>query len=299
MDTVRRVAQEFSVKFDGEALAQNTMDVRALAPALLALGDAVQAVHRVLGEADDGQPAPALQIQATRGGSFDVGLLIDTLDSAPANAAANLAGYGAALWAVALGAMKVIKRFGRSEPPTPESRDGELVYKDPEGHVLIVPAGTDAVVRNGQFRAAISGFTRPLEEDGIDSITIDDGAPADHLEILREDRPHFAVQPAEELLDESTREARVHVETVQFRPEKGRKWRFSEESETFTATVEDLRFLREVRSGDRPVGEQDTLVVQMRETTYRRPAGGVRTDRAIVRVVDHRRAPIQDEFDFD
>jgi hypothetical protein len=41
-------SSEFSVVYDGEALAENLMDVRDLAPALLALGEAFEIANGVL-----------------------------------------------------------------------------------------------------------------------------------------------------------------------------------------------------------------------------------------------------------
>jgi len=72
--TAREV--EFSVSYDGDALTQNTMDVRDLAPALLALG---QSFERVNSLSNGDRASVSLRIRATKPGSFEVVLFLQQL----------------------------------------------------------------------------------------------------------------------------------------------------------------------------------------------------------------------------
>ena len=68
---------EFAIAYDGPALANHTMDVQALGPALLAIGDMCREAHRVI-NGDDGAEVK-VHVKATSEGCFDIVLeLIQT-----------------------------------------------------------------------------------------------------------------------------------------------------------------------------------------------------------------------------
>ncbi|WP_139812276.1 hypothetical protein [Prescottella equi] len=299
------MAEEFSVKFDGDALENHTMDVRTLAPSLLALGDAFQAANDALLISGPGvDEVPALQIRATRQGSFDIDLVIGALSSTTSAAAANGLGIasvtGSFLFGLVKATLKLIQwRAGRVISET-AFNDRMITYVDTNGHRLEVPVGVDVLIDNGPFRAAISNFTQPLEVDGIDEVSFSDRSEGERsLVIAESDRESFRYQSQATVLDRSTRVATVKVETVQLSSDRDRKWRFSEGGETFTAAMKDSRFLLAVRSGRTPVGADDVLKVRMEEVVIKRPTGGVRVERTVEEVIKHDRALIQGELDYD
>lgn len=65
---------EFWVKYDGEAVDSGTIDVRDLAPSLIALSDLFRAASR---EVYAEHELPGLRISARRRGSFEVQLLME------------------------------------------------------------------------------------------------------------------------------------------------------------------------------------------------------------------------------
>jgi hypothetical protein len=67
---------EFSVSYDGDALAQNTMDVRDLAPALLALGQSFERANSLF---NGDRASVSLRIRANKPGSFEVVLFLQQL----------------------------------------------------------------------------------------------------------------------------------------------------------------------------------------------------------------------------
>jgi hypothetical protein len=79
--------QSFSLKYDGEALAEHTIDVNDLAPALLALSDVIQESNRLANK--DGASV-SIRVKATDAGSFEV--FIQTVHTVYANTRGLLAG---------------------------------------------------------------------------------------------------------------------------------------------------------------------------------------------------------------
>src|SRR5690348_15732507 len=89
----------FTLQYEGQAVDAGRMDVRQLAPALIAAADAVRQAHLLL---EVPGPVPQVEVRAVRAGSFIVDLLVadpniarqvlDVLLSKQSTAAANLSG---------------------------------------------------------------------------------------------------------------------------------------------------------------------------------------------------------------
>ena len=74
MTTTTDRQTEFAVSFEGPAFVGHTMEVRDLAPALLALG---QAFDRANGVLNGDRASVSLSIRATRPGSFELVLFLE------------------------------------------------------------------------------------------------------------------------------------------------------------------------------------------------------------------------------
>ncbi len=71
----------------------------------------------------------------------------------------------------------------------------------------------------------------------------------------------------------------------------GNKWRFSDGATSFAAAIEDTAFLARVNDGER-FGKGDVLNVEMR-ITQTRTASKITTERAVLRVIEHKAASRQ------
>ena len=67
---------EFSVSYDGDALTEGAMDVRDLAPALIALGQSFERANALL---NGDKASVSLRIRATQPGSFEIVLILQQL----------------------------------------------------------------------------------------------------------------------------------------------------------------------------------------------------------------------------
>ena len=79
--------ESFSLKYDGAAFAEHTIDINDLAPALLALSDVIQEANSI---ANKDNSTVAIKVKATDAGSFEI--VIHTVQEVSTNAVGMLAG---------------------------------------------------------------------------------------------------------------------------------------------------------------------------------------------------------------
>ena len=173
----------FEVKYEGEALRDGRMAVRDLAPALLALGQLFTEASQLL--YPENEPV-ALEIEATREGSFEVELILhgagaawDQLSAHPMTSAASLIVFKEAI----IGDSADLSLFGlikwlkgklitdQKDGPEP----GEVTLKLEDGSEITVKAEVVALARDPQIRKKAREVVQPLRREGVDKFEIRSG----------------------------------------------------------------------------------------------------------------------------
>lgn len=311
-------SSQFRVAFEGEAFDDGEMDVRDLAPALLALGDVIQAANRAL----NGDRADAsLKVRATNHGSFEALLSVDvsllsslgslldlTADSRRAVAAETLLnliiGGSIVLSTTAgltyAGLLKVLKVIRRDRPDSMEVRpDGAtiIIHNHTE---LVVDPRTLVLLDDIPTRAAVEKFGEAaLRIPGVEAVKLEEVEPSGDQPVsgVRLGRDDVAAlhmpspAPVEPTVEITEREVLLKIVTLAFRG--GYVWRFSDGGEKpFTAEVEDAAFLNEVTAGKLSLSANDALRCLIREEQVLDSAG-LRKDTKVIRVLEHIPGPRQ------
>jgi hypothetical protein len=278
-----RVAESLTLTYDGPGLANGTMPVRDLAPALLAFADAIQEAHRAV---DPRAQLPAVQVSAIRQGSFAIDLLVseqsllgqvrDLFAGDDATAAANAAEIVSAAVVGTLSAFKVVKRLrGRKISRTEEVRPGWVRITFDDGVTLEVPGTSYELVQWLPFRQSVHDVVAPLETEDVDSLVITH--EEEELSVGADEAAAFEVPDVrQELVVDSTRTAAVRIMNLGFA--EGNKWRVSDGDQAIWVTIADKAFI------DR--------VLQLRTRQYN-TADGLHNDHMITRVHEHIPAPRQ------
>lgn len=277
-----------AVKYEGSALDGGEISVRALAPALLALGDlfteASLQVH------PDREPA-SLNIRATAEGSFVIDLAVHAPDAwdqvrtlltgksviALSELKDLLFGTGGLLWVIIKAKNRYVEKKEFLEP-------GMVRITFPDGTTLEAKADAVALYETDAARQSAAEVVAPLKVDGISQVVFgaNDNAP---LAVSKRDLPAFERDETKVVLGTHDEEIFVTVATVSFAT--GYKWRFTESDRDipYTASIEDPAFRARIDAGE-PFRKDDILKVQMHNVQTRQ-GNKLQTERTVVRVLEH------------
>lgn len=276
--------ETFNLVYEGPAVDTGSMDVRQLAPALLALGELYQEAQRLL--YPDERPL-ALEVRATTEGSFDVHLVltqslwqqaVSLFSGDDATAIGNLLAFGTALGGLLI-ALHRKRSKSRAQMP-----DGMIRITFDDGTVLEVPAEVLTLAESMTVRKAYAEVVAPLNVEGIDAVRFTSQRTTD-LVITKQDVRAFDLPPTgDELLSDSVRSEVLSISSVAFTD--GNKWRLTDGERTFFAAVNDTSFLDRVASDEVRFAKHDLLRVDLRVQQWRTD-GGLRTEYTVEHVADH------------
>lgn len=293
----------FSIKYDGPALAAHQMDVRELAPALMAfsalLEEASKAAYPESNEV-------RVQVKGNfKGGSFGVDFIalqsigqqiVSMLGGPGATAAANLSGILSGLGLIGTGAGGLIALIkwlsGRKPTAIIKTGDTEIfeVRTSEEVESFEVDLITGRLFRSRVVKQSLARVLKPLERDGIDVFASGVDGVTQNV-VTKEDLPAFvqAADDAQVVSDVITDGVLLQLESVVFKD--GNKWRLNDGSTVFFASINDKAFLARVELGEERFGKGDILVVSLRRVQSITDAG-LKTELSVERVLEHR-APLQ------
>lgn len=293
----------FTLIFDGEAVQNGEIDVRDLAPPLLAIGDMIQHANRLI----NGEKASvSVKVKATQKGSFEVDLnLIQSLadmaktffDYAEANtnsiAAANdlvdlifkVTGVG-----VGGGGLLALIKWLKGRKPDQIIPNGGEVHVHVGDNVFITDERTIRLAEDKAIREQAKKAVSTLGANGINKLSVRRDQ-AELLELTQEDVQSFAIPETEdEELSDETRRMTLQIISLSFKEDN--KWRVTDGGDQFSASIADDRFLQRVSSDEIAFSKHDYLVCEVREQQFMTEAG-LKKERTILKVIEHKPSPKQ------
>lgn len=293
--------ERLHVVYDGPALQEHRMDVRDLAPALVAFADLFTAANKEI----NGDAAEVrVQVNASfKAGSFGIDLIAsqhllsqikDIFSGNGATAIANgwtimqIVGItGTGLAGGLIGLLRLLK--GRRPVKIEQKGDVATVWIS-STETIEVEHDVIRLYRNGIVRTSLEKVVSPLERDGITDfgVLVNDAIVLD----LHDDEVasfNAATSDAEaEIVSDTTTRKLLLIESLTFKD--GNKWRVHDGTATFHASIADKAFLGKIDAGEQ-FGKGDVLVVDLRQVQSIVNAKLV-SESAIVKVWEHRQ-PLQ------
>ncbi|WP_156629632.1 hypothetical protein [Methylobacterium sp. Leaf85] len=288
---------QFTIAYDGEALRDGTMDVRALAPALLAVGQLIDAANSALNGKDTNI---AVKVRATHPGCFNIDLdiiqtvarqIVGFLKGDEATAASNLLALLGGASGGATGLFLLIKKLRGQKPEKVERLDADTVRITHGSTTLIVPLKVMQLYQDLAVRdAAEKVVYEPLLSEGIDTFIAFKGH-ADPF-IINDEEAFVFKKPEDEehvLLDDVRRSA-FSIVALAFKHDN--KWRLYDGNSQISATINDLEFLSKVNNNEVSFSKGDVLICDVR-VRQMQSADTLRTEYTVEKVVDHKPAARQ------
>jgi len=295
----------FHIKYDGQALANNEMNVKDLAPALLAVGELLEEANDLLNER---KTKINVNIKATEEGSVDIVLSViqdfwnqsvSLFDSDDVNAIVNakelleivlLGGSGAGL----LGLLKWLKN--RPIKSVTKLDTGDLKIELSDGDIKISNEKEIKLFQMISIRKKIEAFIRtPLLKKGIESVTFSKDKEREE-KIIKEEIDYFTTpEIAEEVINEQEIETNLTMINVSFQ-EDG-KWKFSDGANAFFAEIGDKEFVEKVQKNQTVFAKDDILKVILGVKQFILD-GNMKAEYTVKKVINHRSVAIQIKLPF-
>ncbi len=293
---------QFKISYDGPALANHEMEVRDLAPALLAIGELLEEANRAL---NGDQVKIRVNIKAPSEGSVQVVFSIfqdwlnqtkSLLNGDGVNAFINATEILTLLGVSGGGVINILKWL--------KNRPVKSVTKVEVDNFKIETEDGDIKIVNEQelklfsilsirkkFEAIIQ---KPLEREGVDKVIFRYGE--EMQEVSKDEIVYFSA-PAlgEEIIDEKEYSENLQIVTVSFAEDA--KWKFFDGSTAFFAEILDKDFLEKIQKNEKFFAKDDILNVQLKRIQSI-SNGVIKNSYTIIKVLNHRSAAIQIKLPF-
>lgn len=280
------------IVYDGPALVDGSMNVRDLAPAMMAIGGFFEAANRVT----NGERAKVnVNVRATSAGSFHVLFEVaqsleatdvlkadigDFLTTANTLKALLIGGGGAA------GGIFALIKWLRGRRPQVTKVNEDLYDVTVDGETYKVPLQLLRLYQNAEILRNIQHMVRPVKEPGIDRFMLRESNQTVQ-EVTKDDVDAFEAPEYRELIVDKVSQHAFSIVSVAFR--KSNKWRLDDGQNTFSVSMKDEEFRQKVDNNLVAFAKGDILICDLRTTQWQ-VNDRLKAEYEVVRVVEHRSA---------
>jgi hypothetical protein len=286
------------IGYDGTALQGGSMDVRELAPALLAIGDLMQEANQVL---NDGKGTVSTRVKAEfQRGSFEVhlevvqklaeqiGFLLEHTKPWAASDFLKFIGLTSGSTAALIKFLKWLSN--RKISKTTVLDNGSVRVELDGGDSIEISPQVAKLAQNQKIRCHLNAVFKPLTQVGI-SFFFSKENNVQVAKVSKEELPWFAVPPLPDRpLSDTTRDVAVKLIEIAFEEEL--KWKLADGDTRINATVKDRNFQKQIDSGKK-FSKSDILIVKLR-TVQVSSGDGIKNTHEILEVLKH--LPAEEQF---
>ena len=303
------------IAYDGNALSDGTMDVKDLAPALMAYANFIIRANQVIG--NEVPINVKLRADDVQKGSFDLVLevvqsllgqaksLFKVAENTGLKDLSDLIGIGETIGGTMtsiFGFLLLVKKHGGILKQKPIEIGVQITFKDCV--IQNVTNNVYNVYKDYESRKNLEGVVEPLKRDGISSFQYRDAEKPSSKEALlvinKDDIQAFASPEkaeGEQIVNEISGRMVFHIVGIVF--DENQKWRFSDGESTFWAKIADNDFWSYVEDGTYAFAKGDQLEVEYTIRQTVQAGGKSNVERVITKVVRKIPRPTQIKLDFE
>lgn len=287
----------FSIAYDGPAVESGSMDVRDLAPALLAVGQLFDAANATLNEQ---RATVGVNVQATTQGSFEV--VLDVVQTTASQLVSLFSGDAvtAALQLKELvlvgggavgGLIWLVKKLRGETPQKIERIDDERVRITVRNETIDIPIKLLRLYEDSSVRDALERLVKdPLDKDGIETFEIrQERTPVESVS-ARESAYFRKPSDPDEIIVQNISTTAYSIVSLAFKQEN--KWRLYDGNTVISVLIADEEFLRKVDTNMISFAKRDVLICEV-EMIQRRVGADLKAEYTVLKVIEHRPAPRQ------
>ncbi|HCC83382.1 TPA: hypothetical protein DEP96_00870 [Candidatus Uhrbacteria bacterium] len=287
----------FSVAYGGPAVVNHEMDVKDLAPALLAIGELMEEVNSAV---NPQYVKLAINIRATKEGSVVIDLtaaqslvesaknLFASTDVTAILNAKEILALVFGTTGVSSGLVAFIKWLrGRKISNVTKLEAGKYQITLVDGEASIINELEVKIFSIISIRKKVEQFIRrPLSSTGITEITVT--TPDNEQTISQNEAEYFSAPLIEEQqLQESTSIMSLQLVTISLQGDY--KWRFNDGIAAFTADMLDQDFRKKVEQNEIAFAKDDLFVAEVKTRQYILN-GELKSERSIIKVKEFQSA---------
>ncbi len=276
---------QLDISFEGDAVNNGQMNVRDLAPSMLALGSLFESANKTL----NGERAEInVNVKATSSGSFHIlyevvqsqalGITFQDFLSTAVSMKELIFGGSIALFTV----VKLLQ----GKNPKVEKLNNNLFKLTIDKQTYEVPLEFIKLYQDINTRKAISEVVKPVKSIGIDKFSVREGNKVLQL-VTKQDIPYFDVPEVKDpILDQISQKA-FSLVSLAFKDDY--KWRLTDGSVIYSVTIKDDNFLKRVNNNEMAFAKGDVLLCDLRTIQWQ-VEEGIKTEYEITKVIDHKPA---------